>query len=130
MLSPLKIAVSYRDFIYYILQNETTNNQKTRSHALTVGHKWGRKSTFEAVRCYILHGGDVRTKRGHFLYSGAVVYCLIQNNRRGAHPVRHRQKYDEMAREFYQKNYNREERRAYCRDLVEQMLTEYENATK
>jgi hypothetical protein len=49
MFSPLKIAVSYRDFIYYILQNETTNNQKTRSHALTVGRKRGRKSTFEAV---------------------------------------------------------------------------------
>lgn len=39
-------------------------------------------------------------------------------------------KYDEMAREFYQTNYSWEERLFYCRQLIEQMLAEYKNATK
>ena len=37
-------------------------------------------------------------------------------------------KYDEMAKNFYESNYSREERRAFCRELVEQMLEEYESA--
>jgi hypothetical protein len=37
-----------------------------------------------------------------------------------------------MAQKFYEGNYSREERRAFCRELVEKMLEEYENieATK
>lgn len=37
-------------------------------------------------------------------------------------------KYDEMAKNFYESNYSREERRAFCRELVEKMLEEYESA--
>lgn len=37
-------------------------------------------------------------------------------------------KYDEMAKNFYESNYSREERRAFCRELVEKMIEEYESA--
>jgi hypothetical protein len=37
-----------------------------------------------------------------------------------------------MAQKFYESNYSREERRAFCRELIEKMLEEYESteATK
>lgn len=37
-------------------------------------------------------------------------------------------KYDEMAKNFYESNYSREERRAFCRELIEKMIEEYESA--
>jgi hypothetical protein len=33
-----------------------------------------------------------------------------------------------MAKNFYESNYSREERRAFCRELIEKMLKEYESA--
>ncbi len=37
-------------------------------------------------------------------------------------------KYDKMAQKFFENSTERETRRAYCRELVEQMLEEYESA--
>jgi hypothetical protein len=33
-----------------------------------------------------------------------------------------------MAKNFYEGNHSREERRAFCRELIEKMLEEYESA--
>jgi tRNA(Ile)-lysidine synthase TilS/MesJ len=33
-----------------------------------------------------------------------------------------------MAQKFYESNYSREERRTFCRELIEKMLEEYESA--
>lgn len=92
MLSPPKLAVFCRDFISFVLQNGKTNNEKTRPRAWAFRCQRLRKLLVETFQPRLLHSGDVLTKRGHFLYRGALANCLIQNKRKQAHPLRHRHK--------------------------------------